>query len=63
MDPRYRRISADLHDSRDPSQTRAEKARLAEILNAVDQLREQVERVTTGLPAQARESGLNNVQI
>lgn len=54
MDPRYRRISVDLHDSREPSQARAEKAKLAEILSAVDQLRAQVERVTTGLPAQTR---------
>ena len=54
MDPRYRRISVDLYDSREPSQARAEKAKLAEILSAVDQLRAQVERVATGLPAQAR---------
>ena len=54
MDSRYRRISVDLHDSREPSQARAEKAKLAEILSAVDQLRAQVERVTPGLPAQAR---------
>lgn len=55
MDPRYRRISVDLHDSREPSLVRAENAQLAEILRAVDQLREQVERVATGLPAQARD--------
>lgn len=54
MNPKNRRISADLHDSREPSLARAEKAQLAEILSAVDQLREQVERVTTGLSTQER---------
>lgn len=54
MDPKHRRISIDLHDSREPSLERAEKAQLAEILSAVDQLREQVERITTGLSAQKR---------
>jgi hypothetical protein len=52
MNPKNRRISADLHDSREPSLARAEKAQLAEILSAVDQLREQ--RVTTGLSTQER---------
>jgi hypothetical protein len=49
MNLKNRRISADLHDSREPSLARAEKAQLAEILSVVDQLREQVERVKTGL--------------
>lgn len=54
MNPKNRRISADLHDSREPSLARADKAQLAEILSAVDQLRQQVERVTTGLSTQER---------
>lgn len=54
MDPNLRQISVDLHDSREPSLARAEKAQLAEILSAVDQLREQVERVKTGLSARER---------
>jgi hypothetical protein len=54
MDPKHRRISTDLNDSRQPSLAWPEKAQLAEILSVVDQLREQVERVTTGISAQER---------
>lgn len=50
--PQHRQISVDMHDSREATMARAEKAQMAEILNVVDQLREQVERVTTGLSAQ-----------
>jgi hypothetical protein len=52
MEPKHRQISVDMHDSRETSMARADKAQIAEILNAVDKLREQVERVTTGRSAQ-----------